>query len=171
MFCDDGATCTSYHEVYDRNCGGNILLDSGSRLRPDVAQFDHLTNVGALEVGCKGPGAACGSTGSATRRDTYSFINAIFWGNAPGLDFAASCDRACDKVRVTVSHSMVQTDYVKNGPTVTFGPGITRPTTRCSLRPKRATSVSRPAVRRGAREIPAAAIWALSAQALRRRRR
>ena len=29
MFCDDGAKCTSYHEVYDRNCGGNILLDSG----------------------------------------------------------------------------------------------------------------------------------------------
>ena len=30
MFCDDGATCNSYHEVYDRNCGGNIFLDGGS---------------------------------------------------------------------------------------------------------------------------------------------
>ena len=35
MFCDDGATCSSYHEVYDRNCGGNIYLDGGSgRVRP-----------------------------------------------------------------------------------------------------------------------------------------
>ena len=30
FFCDDGANCTSEHEVYDGNCGGNILLDGGS---------------------------------------------------------------------------------------------------------------------------------------------
>ncbi len=56
MFCDEGATCLSYHEIYDGNCGGNIYLDSGVGGGPTIARFDHLTNVGALDVGCKGPG-------------------------------------------------------------------------------------------------------------------
>ena len=58
FFCDDGATCTSDHEIYDRNCGGNIFLDNGpGGSGPTIARFDHLTNVDALDVGCAGPGA------------------------------------------------------------------------------------------------------------------
>ena len=30
FFCDDGANCTSEHEVYYKNCGGNILVDGGA---------------------------------------------------------------------------------------------------------------------------------------------
>ena len=130
MFCDDGATCNSYHEVYDRNCGGNILLDGGTDPNgPNIAQFYHLTNVGALAVGCKGPGdgVRIDRVGGEPAADAYSFINAIFWGNAPGLDFAATCDRECDKVRVNVSHSMVQTKYLEQGLKITFGDGIMAP--------------------------------------------
>jgi hypothetical protein len=128
MFCDDGAKCTSYHEVYDRNCGGNILLDSGPSDASTVARFDHLTNVNALAVGCIGPGAGV-RIDNENAADVYSFVNAIFWGNAPGLDFAASCDNGCGKVRVNVSHSMAQTQYGRNGAamTITFGDGMMAP--------------------------------------------
>ena len=129
MFCDDGATCASFHEVYYRNCGGNIYLDSASVGQgPTVARFDHLTNVGALDVGCKAPGPGVRiDRGDANAPDAYSFVNAIFWGNATGQDFAASCEKNCRTVKVNVSHSMVQTEYVNNGLPVTFGPGNIKP--------------------------------------------
>jgi hypothetical protein len=125
MFCDDGATCASFHEIYDRNCGGNIFLDSASKGQgPTVARFDHLTNVGALDVGCKAPGPGVRiDRGDSVAPDNYSFVNAIFWGNAPGQDFATSCEKPCRGAKVNVSYSMVQTEYVNNGLPVTFGPG------------------------------------------------
>jgi hypothetical protein len=129
MFCDNGATCTSFHEIYYRNCGANIHLDSASIGEgPTKASFDHLTNVGALDVGCKEPGPGVRiDRGDADAPDNYSFVNAIFWGNAPGQDFAASCDKNCKTVKVNVSHSMVQTQYVSNGLPVSFGAGIVAP--------------------------------------------
>ena len=111
MFCDDGATCMSYHEIYDSNCGGNILLDSGAAGRPDHRALRspdqcrrarrRLQSAGCGRADRQGIGAA----------DVYSFVNAIFWGNAPGLDFVATCDTGCGKIRVNVSYSMVQTQY------------------------------------------------------------
>ena len=74
-----------------------------------------------------GEGVRIDRVGGEPVADYYSFINAIFWGNAPGRDFAASCDKDCGKVRVNVSHSMVQTKYVQQGLTVTFGDGIMAP--------------------------------------------
>jgi hypothetical protein len=128
LFCDDGATCLSYHEIYDRNCGGNIYLDSGSGgTGPTIARFDHLTNVSALEVGCRGPGPGVRIDRDNNAPDAYSFVNALFWGNAPGRDFVANCDRDCGKVRVNVSYSMIQTSYARNGLAVTFGDGIVPP--------------------------------------------
>jgi hypothetical protein len=56
MFCDGGATCLSDHEIYARNCGGNILLDSGGG-GANIAKFRHMTNFGALDVGCNAAGA------------------------------------------------------------------------------------------------------------------
>ena len=128
MFCDDGATCNSYHEVYDRNCGGNILLDSGSGHRADhrpVRPPDQCRRARLSDA--KGPGAGVRIDQGASAPDTYSFINAIFWGNAPGLDFVATCDQQCGKVRVNVSHSMVQTKYLNQGLKITFGDGIIAP--------------------------------------------
>jgi hypothetical protein len=122
MFCDDGATCISSHEVYDRNCGGNIMLDSGSEgSSPTIARFDHLA------VGCDGPGPGVRVDKGNDAPDAYSFVNALFWGNAPGVDFVASCDRNCSKARIDVAHSMVQTKYLSQGLTVRFGDGIVTP--------------------------------------------
>jgi hypothetical protein len=127
MFCDDGATCLSYHEVYEKNCGSNILLDSGvGSLGPTIARFDHLTNVGALDVECKAPGAGV-RIDNVDAADIYSFVDAIFWGNAPGLDFVATCDTGCGKLRVNVSYSMVQTQYGNHGVRISFGDGIVAP--------------------------------------------
>jgi hypothetical protein len=126
MFCDDGATCLSYHEVYERNCGSNILLDSGSAPATTIARFGQLTNVGALDVDCKAPGAGVriDNIGAA---DVYSFVDAIFWGNAPGLDFVATCDTGCGKIRVNVSYSMVQIQYRTQNVRISFGDGIVAP--------------------------------------------
>jgi hypothetical protein len=126
MFCDDGATCLSYHEVYEKNCGSNILLDSGASPATTIARFSQLTNVGALDVDCKAPGAGVriDNIGAA---DVYSFVDAIFWGNAPGLDFVATCDSGCGKIRVNVSYSMVQTQYRNQGVKISFGDGIVAP--------------------------------------------
>jgi Right handed beta helix region len=103
MFCDDGATCASFHEIYDRNCGGNIYLDSSSVGQgPTVARFDHLTNVGALDVGCKAPGPGVRiDRGEANAPDSYSFVNAIFWGNATGQDFAPAARKRAASSRST----------------------------------------------------------------------
>lgn len=127
MFCDDGAACSASHEIYYRNCGGNLLLDSGG-FGATTAKFDYITNVGALEVGCKAPGAGVQIDRGADAPDAYSFANAIFWGNAPGLDFAVNCDANCGNVRINVAHSLVETKYMKNGELgITFGAGVVAP--------------------------------------------
>ena len=49
FFCDDGATCNASYEIYDKNCGGNILVDGGSEgSGPTISTFDHITSVNAL---------------------------------------------------------------------------------------------------------------------------
>jgi hypothetical protein len=128
LFCDDGATCISEHEIFDGNCGGNIFLDGGpSGSGPTIARFNHLTNVGAREVGCQAPGNGVQIDKGNTAPDTYSFTNAIFWGNAPGRDFAVTCEQGCRALKVNVTYSMMQTDHVQNGAKVTFGTGIVAP--------------------------------------------
>ena len=86
MFCDDGATCMSYHEVYDKQLRRQHPARRRRRPGPTIARFGQLTNVGALDVDCKAPGAGV-RIDKVDAADIYSFINAIFWGNAPGLDF------------------------------------------------------------------------------------
>jgi hypothetical protein len=64
----------------------------------------------------------------STARDTYTFINSLFWGNAPGKDFAIACDAKCSTLKVSISHSMVQTNYANCGNVkVAFGAGIVAP--------------------------------------------
>ncbi len=129
FFCDDGATCEAEHEVYVGNCGGNILLDGGAGgSGPTVAKFDRITNVGALDVACEGPGHGvllANYEGNAA--DTYSFTNAIFWDNAPGGDFAAGCASGCDVIKVSVDHSLVQTKYEDGSIKIDFGAGNIAP--------------------------------------------
>ena len=85
MFCDDGANCESFHEVYDRNCGGNIYFDGGSDgSGPTIGRFDNLTSVGALDSACESPGPGVRIDKDFQEPDTYSFVNAIFWGIAVG---------------------------------------------------------------------------------------
>lgn len=127
MFCDESATCRSFHEVYDGNCGGNIYLDSGPAEGPTVGRFDHLTSINAKAPGCKGPGNGVRIDAGSGAPDNYAFINAIFWGNKPGEDIAANCDQNCGNVRINISHSMVQTRYGANGLRVNFGEGIIPP--------------------------------------------
>lgn len=128
MFCDDSATCRSDHEIYYQNCGGNIYLDGASGGGgPTVATFDHLTNVGALDVGCEAPGAGVQIDKSNNAADAYDFINAIFWGNAKNRDFVASCESGCQAIRVMVDYSIVQTRYADGGIKIKFGAGILRP--------------------------------------------
>ena len=116
FFCDDSARCASDHELYDKNCGGNIYLDNGpDGAGPTIATFDHLTNSRALTVGCGGPGPGVDITKNNTASDQYTFKNAIFWGNAPGLDFNTSCGSGCATVAVSVSYSNVQTKYANGG--------------------------------------------------------
>lgn len=100
MFCDDGAACTSSHEIYYKNCGGNVFLDSGG-FGATTAKFDHITNVGALDVGCKAPGAGVQIDRVADAPDAYAFTNAIFWGNAPGMDFVVNCEGNCGTAKVS----------------------------------------------------------------------
>jgi hypothetical protein len=126
LFCDDGASCSSFHEIYDGNCGGNIFLDSGGG-GPTRARFDHLTNVRARTVGCEAPGAGVRIDRDNAAPDTYSFVNAIFWGNASGRDFEANCERSCGNVRVSVSYSMANRQYANGGLTIRFGDGMLEP--------------------------------------------
>ncbi len=128
FFCDNGANCTSEHEIYDRNCGGNIYLDGGADgPYGTVARFNQLTNVGALDVDCKSPGPGVRIDRDVNAPDNYAFTNSIFWGNAPGLDFVANCAKACNTAKVGVTHSLVQTAYGNNGLTVAFGAGNIAP--------------------------------------------
>jgi hypothetical protein len=126
FFCDDSATCNSDHEIYDSNCGGNIYVDGAPGGRPaTIATFDHLTNYRALSVGCSGPGAGVTIDKDNTAVDSYTFTNAIFWGNAQGRDFVANCVSGCNNVKATVTYSIVQTSYASQGVKVTFGEGNT----------------------------------------------
>lgn len=125
LFCDDSAHCTSDHEIYDQNCGGNVYLDCGpTGAGPTVATFDHLTNVRALTVDCSGPGPGVQITKNNTAKDVYTFKSSIFWGNAKGLDFEASCGSGCADVSVAVSYSDVQSTYANiGGVGISFGAG------------------------------------------------
>ncbi len=126
MFCDDGANCTSYHEVYDRNCGGNIYLDGGNEANdPTISRLEHLTVVGGLDADCKGPGPGVRIDRGNRAPDSHTIINALFWGNSP--DIAASCEGPCGNMKVNVSHSMVDINYLSQGLKVTFGEGIVAP--------------------------------------------
>lgn len=127
FFCDEGATCRSYHEIYYRNCGGNIYLDSGSGGGPTVATFDHLTAVYALTPDCQTPGDGVRIDRGDTQPDSYRFVNAIFWGNATGRDFGAVCDAACGNVRISISYSMVQPKHDGYGFTIDYGEGNIAP--------------------------------------------
>lgn len=131
FFCDDAAVCLSDHEIYDKNCGGNVYLDCGpDGSGPTIAKFDHLTSINALGVGCSGGGAAVQITKANNAADSYSFTNSIFWGNAPGGDFDSSCNGAssgCTVAKVNVSYSSVQTDYKNGGLALTFGAGNVAP--------------------------------------------
>lgn len=129
FFCDDGATCISAHEVYDRNCGGNILVDGGSGgSGPTVTRFDQITNVGALTPQCDGPGDGVRIDNyEVVAPDSHSFSNAIFWGNAAGRDFAVSCGSGCTQLRVDVSHSMAQITYADGSVKIVFGKGMVAP--------------------------------------------
>jgi hypothetical protein len=129
FFCDDGATCNSKNEIYDGNCGGNVLVDGGSAgSGPTVATFDHITNVRALDAACTVPGTGIAvDTYEGLDADRYKITNAIFWGNAPGQDFTTACASGCSAIKVEVAHSMVQTDYAKQGISISFGPGIVAP--------------------------------------------
>ncbi len=123
MFCDDGAACVSSHEVYHRNCGGNIYLDGGNEENdPTVSRFDHLTVVGALDVDCKAPGPGVRIDRGNKAPDLHSITNAHFWQNSP--DIAPSCEARCGNMRINVSHSMIDTNYLSQGVKVTFGEGI-----------------------------------------------
>jgi hypothetical protein len=128
FFCDDSAKCLSDHEIYDGNCGGNIYLDSGpGGSGPTIARFDHLTNFRALAVGCGSSGNGVQIDKDNTAADSYSFVNAIFWGNAQDHDFAAACGSGCGAIRVKVAYAMVQKNYANGGVAITFGPGILAP--------------------------------------------
>ena len=129
FFCDDGATCLSSHEVYDKNCGGNILLDGGPMgSGPTTTKFDHITNVRALDVQCTAPGVGVFiDTYEAVAPDSYSCTNALFWGNAENGDFATACSKACSQLHASVTHSMVQTKYADGSVDIAFGKGIVTP--------------------------------------------
>ena len=129
FFCDDGAKCTSAHEVYYRNCGGNILVDGGAGgSGPTIATFDHLTNVEALDVDCKAPGAGLFvDTYEGVAADAYAVTNAIFFGNAPERDLATACDSNCAPIKGAVSYSMAQSKYTDGSIKIAFGAGIIAP--------------------------------------------
>jgi hypothetical protein len=127
FFCDEGAICVSSYEVYDSNCGGNVLVDGGAEgAGPTNAKFDHITNVRALEVDCKAPGTGIFvDTWDGFAADTYSVTNSIFWGNAPEKDIQTSCGKGCAAIKVSVANSLLQKKYAKEGGIViAFGAGI-----------------------------------------------
>ncbi len=124
LFCDDGAKCLSDHDILDGNCGGNIYLDSGPGTS---ARFDHLTNLNAKTPNCSARGAGVQIDAENPQSESYSFVNAIFWGNAVGQDFVTSCPAACAGATVNVSYAMVQKTFVNNGLPITFGKGILPP--------------------------------------------
>ncbi len=118
FFCDDGAQCASDHEVFDANCGGNILLDSGAVAT--VASFDHMTNTGARDVDCGAPGAGVIVNKVGDTADAYTITSSVFWGN--GDDLAAFCDSGCSALTIGVRYSALRLANAGNA-SVTFGDG------------------------------------------------
>ncbi len=138
FFCDDGASCTSDHEFFEKNCGDNVLLDSGPKgSGPTVAKFDFMTNADALTVDCSEPGIGVrmdrDDSGAA---DTYTFTNSTFRGNAKGGDLGTGCNSGCAPVKVTVTNSKVQREYVNGGIDIKFdaasGPALELPSSPAS---------------------------------------
>jgi hypothetical protein len=126
MFCDDGATCNSDHDLFNANCGSNVFLDSAYEGGPTIASFDHMTNVNALAAGCGGPGAGIQTDHGRDVPDAYAVKNSLFFGNADASDINAGCSDTCAAATMTVSTSMVQTAHVEGIP-VTFGSGNVEP--------------------------------------------
>ncbi len=129
FFCDDGAQCTSAHEIYDGNCGGNILLDSGpEKIGATSARFDQMTNINARDVSCGAPGYGVHISRGIIAPERYTIINSIFWGNKRDGDIAAFCDAGCDAAKIEIAYSMLQTAYASSGDIkVRFGEGIVAP--------------------------------------------
>ncbi len=125
FFCDDGATCIASHEIYDGNCGGNILLDGGSEgSGPTTSRFDHITNVNAREPDCGSPGFGVFiDNDTVFVPDSHTFTNSIFWGNASEGDFGAACSTGCKAAKVSITRSLVQTKHGDGGITFDFGAG------------------------------------------------
>ncbi|MCA0433300.1 MAG: DUF1565 domain-containing protein [Proteobacteria bacterium] len=115
FFCDDGAVCNVTNDFYEKNCGGNILLDGGpDGSDPTRSTFDHITNIFALSVDCQAPGVGVMiENGEINPRDQHSFKSSVFWGNAKDADFGVACGSStpCEKVIVTVESSRVQQTY------------------------------------------------------------
>lgn len=128
FFCDDGASCVSENELYVGNCGGNVLVDGGAEgSGPTTARFDRITSVGALTPDCNAPGIGFRvDTYEALVADTYTISNALFWGNADGQDLVGTCDKRCQRLKVSINHSML-----KRGPDqgikIKYGPNIVPP--------------------------------------------
>ena len=130
FFCDDSATCIASHEIYEANCGGNILVDgAGSEgSGPTTTRFDHITNVGALNAACDAPGEGLlVDNSNAFAPDSHAFTNSIFWGNAEGRDFVVACASGCAQLKVTVNNTMVQTKYGDGSVKIAFGAGTIIP--------------------------------------------
>lgn len=128
FFCDEGANCTSEHELFIGNCGGNVLVDSGAGgSGPTTARFDHITSVGALTPDCSAPGMGFWVNSYETGApDAYTISNSIFWNNADGQDLVANCDKNCGIIKVTVTHSLLKATPGQ-GIKINFGPGIVAP--------------------------------------------
>ncbi|MEQ1929868.1 MAG: right-handed parallel beta-helix repeat-containing protein [Parvularculaceae bacterium] len=160
FFCDDGAECTASHEIYDRNCGGNILLDGGwEGSGPTVTRFDRITNVGALDSACRGPGpGVLIGNAEGVAPDAHSFSNAIFWGNAPGGDFAVACGSRCGQIHVRVDASLVETRYKDGSVRIKFGSSNIAPSDPLFVAPARGNFRLKPfspAIGKGAMRDPA----------------
>lgn len=130
FFCDDGAHCTSRHEIYDGNCGGNVLVDGGSQgSGATIAKFDHVTSINARSADCSAPGIGFFlDTHEPFARDSYSIANSIFWGNGEGQDIATGCSMRCKLLSLAVERSMLQTTYGDGNVKVEFKGGIIAPT-------------------------------------------
>ncbi len=129
FFCDEGADCFASHEIYDRNCGGNILVDGGAGgSGPTITIFDRITNVSALTPACDGPGIGLFvDTYEGLAPDNHRITNSIFWGNGEGADFAVSCGSGCDQLKVSVDHSLAQEKHADGTIKIVFGKGMVAP--------------------------------------------
>jgi hypothetical protein len=129
FFCDEGADCFASNEFYEKNCGGNILVDGGAAgSGPTVTTFDHIVNIGALNPACDGPGVGLFvDTYEALAPDSHRVTNSIFWGNGEGADFSVSCGSGCDRIKVRVDHTLAQQNHADSGIRIEFGEGMVAP--------------------------------------------